>query len=697
NMSLTATVNMSLTDINASLTEHNLHQQCKLFSRGGDLIACLNKAMAFLTVVVSSRNAAWYKEKAMLVKAQEAGQILDEEQLAFLADLGIPASQVQTIIPHNSAFQNEDLDTYDSDCDDLSNVQAVLMVNISNYGSDVIAKVPNSDNYLNDMDNQKESRSKLYDISHKPIDYENLNRLTKDFEKRFTPQQELSAKQAFWLRISNLTIESSLPPVKLEVPIELPKRSESCEMCLNLDADFSKSKQEYNDLLNNETKVAITPMNKIKKVTFAEPIETSSTDQETHDSNKPMLHSTGVKCSTSASGSKPSESKNTNHSEPNHTWGSIATDIPSSSSLVMTGCPDCTMIARIMGYGDYQLGNVVISRTKDEALAAIIKCIENIRVRLNATVWNVQTDNGIEFVNQTLREFYENVGISHQTFVAHTPKQNVVVERFLKTKDEALAAIIKCIENIQVRLNATVWNVQTDNGIEFVNQTLREFYENVSISHQTFVAHTPKQNVVVESLLYPKLFFDLSSIQQNFIRAYATQETRLIIRSRLWITVLSYQCHEDLGKFDAKVDIGIFVGYAPAKKAFRIYNRRTQIISETIHVTFNELTTMASKQFSLGVGLHVMTPATPKVAAPTAEVSANSSVSISISQDAPSISIPSSQVQEHCPIISQGFEESPKIQMFLDDPLNESLQDSPSQGSSSNVIQIHTPYKHIGR
>ncbi|GJU45152.1 hypothetical protein Tco_1202418 [Tanacetum coccineum] len=61
------------------------------------------------------------------------------------------------------------------------------------------------------------------------------------------------------------------------------------------------------------------------------------------------------------------ESKNANHSEPNQTWGSNATDIPLSSSLFMTGCPDCTLIrerpdCKIMGYGDYQLGNVVISR-----------------------------------------------------------------------------------------------------------------------------------------------------------------------------------------------------------------------------------------------------------------------------------------------------------------------------------------------
>nr|GFC26452.1 integrase, catalytic region, zinc finger, CCHC-type, peptidase aspartic, catalytic [Tanacetum cinerariifolium] len=49
-----------------------------------------------------------------------------------------------------------------------------------------------------------------------------------------------------------------------------------------------------------------------------------------------------------------------------------------------------------------------------------------------------------------------------------------------------------------------------------------------------------------------------------------------------------------------KADIGIFIGYAPTKKAFRIYNRRTRRFVETIHVDFDELTTMASEQSSLG-------------------------------------------------------------------------------------------------
>nr|GEX62910.1 retrotransposon protein, putative, unclassified [Tanacetum cinerariifolium] len=67
---------------------------------------------------------------------------------------------------------------------------------------------------------------------------------------------------------------------------------------------------------------------------------------------------------------------------------------------------------------------------------------------------------------------------------------------------------------------------------------------------------------------------------------------------------------ENLGKLQTKADIGIFLGYAPTKKAFRIYNRCTRRIIETIHVDFNELTAMASKHGSLEPALHEMTPAT---------------------------------------------------------------------------------------
>ncbi|GJW56572.1 hypothetical protein Tco_0103303 [Tanacetum coccineum] len=79
---------------------------------------------------------------------------------------------------------------------------------------------------LNISKKEKDLEVIKQNISHKPIDYEKLNRLSESFGKRFTPQQELSAEQAFWLHISNPTSKSSdASPVKIKAPKELPKVS----------------------------------------------------------------------------------------------------------------------------------------------------------------------------------------------------------------------------------------------------------------------------------------------------------------------------------------------------------------------------------------------------------------------------------------------------------------------------------------
>ncbi|GJS84216.1 hypothetical protein Tco_0750757 [Tanacetum coccineum] len=204
------------------------------------------------------KNAAWFKEKAMLTEAQEARQILDEEKLAFLADLGIPDGQaVQTTIPNTTAFQTEDLDAYDSDSDDVSNAKAILMANLSNYGSDVISEkaqrikpalydvsVISSQHaacpVINDeetlileevsrskmLEKQNEPMSKEKKVNTTPINYVELNRLSKDFSIRFVPQQKLSDEQAFWLQTSHHnTDQSASSPVQIEAPKEVPKVS----------------------------------------------------------------------------------------------------------------------------------------------------------------------------------------------------------------------------------------------------------------------------------------------------------------------------------------------------------------------------------------------------------------------------------------------------------------------------------------
>nr|GFB70766.1 retrovirus-related Pol polyprotein from transposon TNT 1-94 [Tanacetum cinerariifolium] len=81
-------------------------------------------------------------------------------------------------------------------------------------------------------------------------------------------------------------------------------------------------------------------------------------------------------------------------------------------------------------------------RSKDETSMFIIKFLKLIQVRLNVPVRRIRTDNGIEFVNQTLRDYYEEVGISHETSVARSPQQNGVVERRNRTLIEAARTML---------------------------------------------------------------------------------------------------------------------------------------------------------------------------------------------------------------------------------------------------------------
>ncbi|GKD82949.1 retrovirus-related pol polyprotein from transposon TNT 1-94, partial [Tanacetum coccineum] len=74
------------------------------------------------------RDDSWFKDKMLLVQAQANGQILHEEELEFLADLGIAEGQaIQIVITNNAAYQSDDLDAYDSDCDKLNTAKVALM------------------------------------------------------------------------------------------------------------------------------------------------------------------------------------------------------------------------------------------------------------------------------------------------------------------------------------------------------------------------------------------------------------------------------------------------------------------------------------------------------------------------------------------------------------------------------------------
>ncbi|GKG50220.1 hypothetical protein Tco_0521320, partial [Tanacetum coccineum] len=74
------------------------------------------------------------------------------------------SSVTQSVVTQNAAYQADDLDAYDSNCDDITTAKAALMANLSHYGSDVLSKVPNPKNAPNEMMNQSVMRFSILNL-----------------------------------------------------------------------------------------------------------------------------------------------------------------------------------------------------------------------------------------------------------------------------------------------------------------------------------------------------------------------------------------------------------------------------------------------------------------------------------------------------------------------------------------------------
>nr|GFB75051.1 retrovirus-related Pol polyprotein from transposon TNT 1-94 [Tanacetum cinerariifolium] len=171
----------------------------------------------------------------------------------------------------------------------------------------------------------------------------------------------------------------------------------------------------------------------------------------------------------------------------------------------------------------------------------------------------IRTDNGTKFKNKTLAKFFDEVGITQQFSAARTPQQNGVVERRNRTLVEAARTMLTF-----VNLPSFLW-------AEAIATTC--FTQNHSIIHKRF-DKTPYELI--------------KKIKPN-IKFFRVFECRCYLLND----------YDNVEKLKAKGDIGVFVGYSKESAAFRIYNKRTRKIHESVNVNFDEISEMASKQFSL--------------------------------------------------------------------------------------------------
>ncbi|GJR76974.1 putative ribonuclease H-like domain-containing protein [Tanacetum coccineum] len=174
-------------------------------------------------------------------------------------------------------------------------------------------------------------------------------------------------------------------------------------------------------------------------------------------------------------------------------------------------------------------------------------CIENL---IDLKVKVIRCDNGTEFKNKVMNQFCEMKGIKREFSVARTPQQNGVAERKNRTLIEAARTMLA-----DSKLTTTFW-AEAVNTACYVQNRVLVIKPHNKTPYELFLGRKPAL---------------------SFMRPFGCPVTTL-------------NTIDHLGKFDRKADEGFFVGYSTNSKAFRVFNSRTRIVEENLHVKFSEET-----------------------------------------------------------------------------------------------------------
>nr|GFA42002.1 retrovirus-related Pol polyprotein from transposon TNT 1-94 [Tanacetum cinerariifolium] len=380
----------------------------------------------------------------------------------------------------------------------------------------------------------------------------------------------------------------------------------------------------------------------------------------------------------------------------------------------------------IMGYGDYVIGNSIISKVYyveglGHNLFSVMQfCDSDLEVAFRKHSCYVRDTNGVELIKGSR-------GCNLYT---------ISIEDMMKSSPICLLSKASKNKSCPMR-------VQTINGKKYIlfivddysRFTWVKFLRSKDETPET-VPRTPQQKDVVErqncTLVEATRTMLIFSKASMFLWAEAVAtacyiQNRSLIHTRhkktpyelvhnkkpdlTFFRVFGALCYptnenEDLGKLQPTADIGIFVSYAPSRKGYRIYNKRTRRIMETIHVQFDELTEpmapvhlgtrpapnlLTPEQISSGLVPNSV-PETPYTGSPAQAVqppvnSAGTPSSTTIDQDAPSPSISSSSsaLQSHQGIAAEStFMEDHHVAPVNNNPFVNLFASEPNSEASSS-------------
>lgn len=190
---------------------------------------------------------------------------------------------------------------------------------------------------------------------------------------------------------------------------------------------------------------------------------------------------------------------------------------------------------------------------------------------------------------------------------------------FLRKKNETAGVLITFAKAIQLKVNCKIASIRSDHETMFDNSQIKGFCAKNGINHNFSAPRTPQKNWVVERK--NKTFIDIartmlidSGLAMNFweeaVNTTCYVTNRSLIRSMIKKTPYELlndrkpsiahlkpfgcKCYvlnngkDDLGKFDARSDEGVFIGYSSTSKAYRVFNKRTLCVEKSMHMTFNE-------------------------------------------------------------------------------------------------------------
>nr|GFB49527.1 integrase, catalytic region, zinc finger, CCHC-type, peptidase aspartic, catalytic [Tanacetum cinerariifolium] len=217
-------------------------------------------------------------------------------------------------------------------------------------------------------------------------------------------------------------------------------------------------------------------------------------------------------------------------------------------------------VAKIMGYRDYQIGNVTISR---------VYYVEGLGHNLFSVGQFCDSDLEVAFRQYTC--FIHN--LDRVDLLTGSQGNN----RYTLSLQDMMASLPICLLSKASKTKSWLWHRRLSHlNFRAINHLARQGLNGVVERHNcTLIEAARTMLIYAQAPLF------------------------------LWAEAMATAC-----KLQPKADIGIFIGYAPSKKPFRIYNRRTRRIVETIHVDFDELTAMTSEQRSSRPALNDMTPRT---------------------------------------------------------------------------------------